>query len=187
MLNTVFGTLSSGVAASTNSYESISSVTVGAGGSSTISFTSISSSYTHLQIRVLSKSTTAGTANASFTAQFNSDTGSNYTRHALIGDGASGSSSGSASQTSIRAGGNAEANSTNIFAVSVIDILDYANTNKYKTLRTLFGSDLNGTGEVSLRSGAWLSTSAITSIVLTPSSGNFGQYSSFALYGIKGV
>ena len=183
MLNTIAGMLAGGAVAT--DYESIATVTVGAGGSSTITFSSIPSTYTHLQIRALSKSTTAGTANASFTAQFNSDTGSNYTRHALTGDGATVSASGAASQTSIRAGGNTEANSTNIFAVSVIDILDYANTNKYKTLRTLFGSDLNGSGEINFRSGAWMNTNAITSVLLTPSSGNFAQYSSFALYGIK--
>ena len=185
MLNTIAGLLTGGVAVSATDFESIATTTVGAGGSSTITFSSIPSTYTHLQIRALSKSTTAGTANASFTAQFNSDTGSNYTRHALTGDGATVSASGAASQTSIRAGGNAEANSTNIFAVSVIDILDYANTNKYKTLRTLFGSDLNGSGEINFRSGAWMNTNAITSVLLTPSSGNFAQYSSFALYGIK--
>ena len=167
-------------------FESIATAT-GTGSSNTITFSSIPSTYQHLQIRSLSKTTTAGTANATYTLQFNSDTGSNYTRHALIGDGATVSASGAASQTSIRAGGNTEANSTNIFAVSIVDILDYANTNKYKTVRSLFGSDLNGSGEVNFRSGAWMSTSAVTSITLTTSSGNFSTTSTFALYGIKGA
>jgi hypothetical protein len=63
--------------------------------------------------------------------------------------------------------------------------LDYANTNKYKTLRTLNGSDANGSGVVQLRSGLWMSSSAINAITLSTSAGNFNQYSSFALYGIK--
>ena len=166
-------------------YESIATV-YGTGSSNTITFSSIPSTYQHLQIRSLSKTTTAGTANATYTLQFNSDTGSNYTRHALVGDGATVSASGAASQTSIRAGGNTEANSTNIFAVSIVDILDYANTNKYKTLRTLFGSDLNGSGEINLRSGVWMNTSAVTSITLTTSSGNFASGTVFELYGIRG-
>ena len=165
-------------------YESIATV-YGTGSSNTIIFSSIPSTYQHLQIRSLSKTTTAGTANATYTLQFNSDTGSNYTRHALVGDGATVSASGAANQTSIRAGGNTEANSTNIFAVSIVDILDYANTNKYKTLRTLFGSDLNGSGEINLRSGVWMNTSAVTSITLTTSSGNFASGTVIELYGIR--
>ena len=78
------------------------------------------------------------------------------------------------------------ANSTaNCFGVAVIDILDYANTNKYKTYRSLTGGDANGSGQVLLRSSNWRSTSAVTSMTLYPGVGNFTQYSSFALYGIK--
>ena len=75
----------------------------------------------------------------------------------------------------------------NAFGVTIIDILDYANTNKYKTFRSLVGSDTNDTnGAVGLASGSWRSTSAITSITLSNNvSGNLAQYSSFALYGIK--
>jgi hypothetical protein len=66
-----------------------------------------------------------------------------------------------------------------------MDILDYANTNKFKTTRTLTGSDLNGSGVVSLDSGSWRSTSAITSITFTARANLINTYSSFALYGIK--
>jgi hypothetical protein len=71
-----------------------------------------------------------------------------------------------------------------IFGAGIVDILDYANTNKYKTLRALAGVDFNGSGRVGLTSGLWQSTSAINAITLEGSS--FVQYSSFALYGIKG-
>jgi hypothetical protein len=78
--------------------------------------------------------------------------------------------------------------SANIFSGFVIDILDYANTNKYKTIRYLSGYDANGSGRVGLGSGSWRSTSAVTSITLQglEYSSNYKQYSSFALYGIKG-
>jgi hypothetical protein len=65
-----------------------------------------------------------------------------------------------------------------------MDILDYANTNKFKTTRTLEGYDANGSGNVSLTSGLWQSTSAINSITIT-AVGTFNQYSQFALYGVK--
>ena len=178
MLNTIFGSFSTGVAPVTTSYESIATVTVGSGGASSVSFTSIPSTYTHLQIRGIARS---GTTIESYVVQFNSDTGSNYSWHQLIGDGATASASGSASQTlMVTAIFN---NSTSTFGGSIIDILDYANTNKYKTVRTLSGYDANGSGYVTLRSGSWQSTNAITSIVLTA---GFAQYSQFALYGIKG-
>jgi len=70
---------------------------------------------------------------------------------------------------------------------SVIDILDYANANKYKTIRSLSGTDYNNSnGRLFYSSGNWRSTSAVTTITLTNDSGtNFTQYSSFALYGVK--
>ena len=71
-------------------------------------------------------------------------------------------------------------------ASGLIDILDYLNVNKYKTVRSLGGIDINGSGGfIDLFSGNWRSTSAITRIDLTPSVNNFKQYSHFALYGVK--
>jgi hypothetical protein len=67
-----------------------------------------------------------------------------------------------------------------------MDILDYANTNKYKTTRTLIGRDRNGAGIMLFHSGLYQSTNAITSLKFFPSTGNFAQYTQFALYGIKG-
>ena len=70
-----------------------------------------------------------------------------------------------------------------IFGTFIVDILDYANTNKYKTMRALDGFDANGSGYAVLWSGNWRSTSAVSTITIT--GGTFAQYSSFALYGIK--
>jgi hypothetical protein len=69
----------------------------------------------------------------------------------------------------------------------VVDILDYANTNKYKTTRNLMGFDYNGSGTIRSISGLWMSTSAINSITLTTgTSSNWQGDTQFALYGIKG-
>jgi hypothetical protein len=73
-----------------------------------------------------------------------------------------------------------------MFGTQIIDILDYANTNKYKVMRSLNGHDNNGNGFILHRTSLWMSTSAISSITFTFSSSNYMQYSQLALYGIKG-
>lgn len=186
MLNNIAATLGGGVVAPLTDYESIATVTVGAGGSLSLTFSSISNSYTHLQIRGIARY--LNTAGGSMRLQFNGDTGSNYAYHYLSGDGASASAGAGTSNTSILP--NIGQQDTAQFTASVIDILDYANTNKNKTSRILSGLDKNGSGSMQLSSGLWLSTSAITSITLTPQSNTsptnqFQQYSTFALYGIK--
>ena len=167
-------------------YESIATTTVGAGGAATVTFSSIPQTYTHLQIRFIGRRTTTGLDNTRL--NFNSDTGANYKpTHYIIGDGsavsAGTSSSNAFALTFYTSGSDA---TSGIFGANVTDILDYTNTNKYKVGRILSGVDLNGSGAAVFSSFLWMSTSAITNIVLTPNSGNFAEYSSFALYGIKG-
>ena len=183
MLNTVLGSLSSGVAASTSSYESIASAT-GTGSSGTITFSSIPATYKHLEIRVIAFNTTGG----ALTAQINSDTGANYARHRLVGDGSTVAAAGTASTTNIYlAPQTANMDGTNPL-VSILTITDYASTTKNKTFRSFGGSDKNNTtGKIELTSGLWMNTAAITSISISgDSGGNFTTNSTFALYGIKG-
>ena len=185
MLNVISGLYGTGGVA--NSYESIQTVTVGAGGSSTITFSSIPSTYKHLQLRILAATTTAAGDGAYFNIRFNSDSGTNYSYHDLFGNGSSVTASGLATQTAIYGQRLSEANLTSIFGGVVMDVLDYASVNKNKTVRSLGGYDANGSGSIYLISGAWYNSStAINTIVLTPDANNFAQYSSFALYGIKG-
>jgi hypothetical protein len=164
-------------------YESIATVTVGAGGSSTITFSSIPSTYSHLQIRALYQSS----SNA--VIRFNSDsTYTNYRSHYLEGDGAN-ISSGTV-QNSSYTGGLALtgiANTASTFGAAIIDILDYANNNKYKTVKSLNGIDKNGSGYLDFDSSLWMNNSTVSSITLAGLGLAFSEYSSFALYGIKGV
>jgi hypothetical protein len=117
---------------------------------------------------------------------YNTDTtAANYAYHRLVGDG---SSASAAAGTALPRILDTSGNST-YFQGAVIDILDYTNTNKNKTARALQGYDTNGgspTGQISFTSGLWLSTASVNAVRLTPASGSFVQYSSFALYGIKG-
>ena len=161
-----------------SNYYSISTATVTSGGASTITFSSIPSTYTHLQIRGFG----IGASYAYFSIKANSDTGSNYAYHQLTGDGSSVTAGSGISTTTMYSGQGSSSSSNG--SVAVVDVLDYANTNKYKTFRTLTGYDSNGTGGIWFRSGLWQNTSAITQIDLIAGS-SFGQYSSFALYGVK--
>jgi hypothetical protein len=163
-------------------YESISTVTVGGTSQSSISFTSIPSTYTHLQLRGILLAN-----GASPQIRFNSDSNANYSNHLMYGGGTN--PPGTGSNTSISAmyigGSNTGTSSSHPF-VFVTDILDYANSSKNTTMRTLSGVDQNGSGEVSIFSGGWHVTNPVTSVSVITNV-NFTQYSSVALYGIKGA
>lgn len=165
-------------------FESIQTVIVPSSGQASVTFSNIPNTYTHLQLRCLYQ---VNGTDTDFSLRFNTDSGSNYTKHQLYGTGSTTGASASTSQTSI-AGGVSQS-TTSYFSSAIIDILDYTNTNKYTTVRTLTGSDANGSGSVYLRSGLWLNTAAITSIIIIPTSGAtiINQYSHFALYGIRGA
>lgn len=182
MLNIVAGLLGGGVAASTTSYESIATVTVGAGGTSTITFSSIPSTFKHLQLRFSQTGTYGGYG----TLRFNDDATNTYFWHGLYGNGATATATAYGALTSsayfpFNTGG------TNNPCVGVLDILDYASTNKNKVCRSLEGTDQNGSGTVSLTSFNWNNSStAINKITFTGVATSWAQNSIFALYGIKG-
>lgn len=169
-------------------FDSIATYTVGSGGQSSIEFTSITPAYAHLQVRYISR-TSLASASANLQVTFNSDTTSgNYSFHRIVGDGTSVSSYGQSGLDNI--GLSAGANSgTSIFGAGVVDIIDYKNANKYKTTKILTGLERNNSADsyIMLRSQVWTNTNAITSIKFTPSSGNFAEFSHFALYGIMGA
>ena len=179
----------------TGAFESIVTAN-GTGSSSVITFSSIPSTYQHLQIRFIAKNSVAQNwANASrLFIRFNSDTGSNYAWHRLAGDGSTVAGTSGASQSSIYTDYCVAANGgsiTNIHGTGIIDLHDYAVTTKNKTIRTFTGSDANNISyypAIGVTSGLWMNTSAITSITLTDeSSSNFLSSSVFSLYGIKGA
>jgi len=151
-----------------------------------VTFSSIPTDYTHLQLRGIMRNTNQN----SFVlrARFNSDTGSNYARHTLKGEGTTPSATAETTQTSISFDDMSpvSGNTANVFGGIIWDILDYANTNKYKTSRTVGGFNPNGGGRILFDSALWQSTTAVSSISIFMASDNLAQYSSFTLYGIKG-
>lgn len=170
-----------------NFMEPIATVLVGSGGSSSIIFNDIPQTYKHLQIRAMSldnDTAGGGTGNVRCSGFFNGDENiSNYKNHFLNGNGASATAGVESDakwvHSSVR-------NSWTGPGVSITDILDYANTNKFKTTKALWGWDQNGSGDIRMVSGLWMSTDAVVSIKIVPESGTLKQYSRFSLYGIKG-
>ena len=172
--------------ASPTSFESIATAT-GNGTSSTISFTSIPSGYKSLQIRGIARAGTTGTTAGRFNISFNGAT-TDYATHSLLGNGTTVSATtndfgGTAifGFSAVAEGGLA----ANTFNAFIIDIIDYTSTSKTKTIKMFDGGDYNGSGAVRLVSGLWSGTSAITSITLLATGGNYTSGTSIGLYGVK--
>ena len=181
-MSPILGILASSRPSATTSYESIATAS-GTGSSNTITFTSIPSTYKHLQIRFNSFST--GAADWVNIRMNNDSSTSNYISHRLVGSG-SGTPTSAAQGTQPYLKYQFIGGSSTEASVGVVDILDHANTNKNKTVRVLTGMDNNGSGTIALTSGLWSSTTAITRLDFILDSSNFATTTSFALYGIKG-
>lgn len=170
-----------------SNFTSIATITA-AGGESSLTFSSIPQTYTDLQIRAVMVDT--GTASVTYQPyiQFNGDGGNNYNRHQLIGTGSSASAQAVASQFAGYFWGSASSSAANFVGGALIDISDYTSTSKYKTFKSLGGSDANTNDAnhvIGLCSGVWINTAAITSITFLPGGTNWAAGTQFALYGIK--
>jgi hypothetical protein len=192
----IIGTLASSVQKITGSFESIATFTA-TGGEANFTFSSIPQTYSSLQIRWIERNTDANNPSGATALIFNNDTGSNYNFHGIVANQSTVTAYGSASNSpSYLVTGwttNAMSGSTtpaNVFAVGIIDIIDYTSTTKFKTGRSINGWEQNSLdanlGVLDIHSALWRSTSAITSIKVTPY-GPFAAGSVFSLYGIKGV
>jgi hypothetical protein len=159
-------------------YEPIATTTLGSA-ASTITFSSIPATYTDLKVVI------TGTSSASeyVAVQFNGDTGTNYSRTALFGDGSAVTSNQTTSGNYVRDDA-LFTNNTNV-AMTSFDVFSYAGSTN-KTLLMQGSGDKNGSGVVSRIVGLWRNTSAITSIKLYGAFGaNFNTGTTATLYGIK--
>jgi hypothetical protein len=173
-------------------FESIATAT--GSGQTSVTFSSIPSTYKHLQIRIIARDNSGnGGGSGALRLRFNGDTSSVYDRHNLSGNGSSPSAgsdinSNDFSLDALMMGGGTGAN---IFGVGILDIIDYASTTKNKTLRLINGNNTNntfGNEFIRLQSGCWRNTSAISSIELYISNGSgYETGTTISLYGIKGA
>lgn len=179
MIGALVAAITGSGGASLSSYESIATVS-GTGSATFLDFTSIPSTFKHLQIRGIYNDGVSGPLGI----RLNSDTGVNYNYHIMYGTGAT---------ISFNAGGASSMRLTenmgftsNRMSACVIDFLDYTSTTINKVARCFTGYDNNGSGEIYISSALWRNTSAINAIQIRDINGNnFSSTTTFALYGIK--
>lgn len=155
---------------------------------SSVTFSSIPATYTHLQLRVVGRASSTGNSTAVL-VKVNNDSSSIYAVHSLTGNGSSVTSFGLGATAPFLRGIDIPDAATvaNGFGVSIMDFVDYASTSKYKTMRALYGKHSDANQLVGLASGVYQSTSAISRLDLTPqNASNLVVGSRFSLYGIKG-
>jgi hypothetical protein len=159
-------------------YEPIATASVS--GTTTTTFSSISSSFTDLIVVCQAKyDSGVGTLQM----RLNGDTSTIYSRTLLIGDGSTATSSRSGTLQSFNLTGGA-ALSTTEFQFVKVHLMSYAGSTN-KTALAEHSGDLNGSGRVGRYVFLWASTAAINSITLFTNGGNFSTGTTFTLYGIK--
>jgi len=161
----------------TATYEKIATNTLSSA-AATITFSSIPATYTDL-VLVTSGNSTA--ANVYESLQVNGDTGSNYSRTYLSGDGSITDSGRNNSQTYFRFDAYSRVSATGR-NINIININNYSNSTTYKTFLARSNNAALGVDAVV---GLWRSTAAITSITIFMDINNWTSGSTFTLYGIK--
>lgn len=156
-------------------YEPIATQTLGSTAAS-ITFSSIPSTYTDLKIILVGTASSALLTNL----KFNNDTGSNYSRTQLDGDGSAASSTVNTNNGFISMG----LIGSTYPAFQSIDIFSYGGST-YKTVLGSFSNDSNGSGNARNIVGIWLNTAAITTVTLGLGSGTYSVGTTATLYGIK--
>lgn len=160
--------------------------TTGAAGS--IVFSSIPSTYKHLELRMSLRDTGATTGIAEWYVQFNGDTtGSNYWKQRYYAQNASFTAQDNSVGTEGIWGTHYPRNSSSLTGSAILQINDYQNTNKWKTIHAFGGGGVDGSSvALGVSHGTWKSTAAISSITIMPNASGFVSSNTFALYGIAG-
>ncbi len=187
----------------TSAFDSLGTVVVGAAGQASITFSNIPQTYSHLHLRVFGQSNRGTFGMDQLRVQVGSsnsiDSGStSYSWHYIRGENTTvsvlGYATSSGDNASWQINGAIGTTTSGYFGIVLIDLPDYANTSKYKHLRSLSGTEYNGAlgssyGRTALGSCAWLGANglnAINTITLVPENGSlFTQYTQVSLYGVK--
>jgi hypothetical protein len=159
-------------------YQSIQTSTVTGSSAASITFSSIPSTFKHLEVRFSGLATSA----CDTAVQFNG-AATNYNYHYLQTNGVSVYSGYSGAATELYCGSIVASPAV---AIGVISILDYADTNKFKTVRSLSNADNNGGGYATFVSGLWRDTASISSIKFNFTGQNMLVNTTVSLYGILG-
>lgn len=162
-----------------SAYQAIASTTLSTP-TATVTFSSIPATFEHLQLRLSVQCD--NNVLRFLSMRFNNDTGSNYWSRNIDGTGTTPTAASSAADTSIGIAALVRTNTS--FSAGVVNIPDYAGTNKFKNVNNITGNDNSNTGYLRIVSGQWISTAAINRIDLFFNSNQFDTGSVIALYGL---
>lgn len=160
----------------TATYDPIATTTLSSATNS-ITFSSISSGFTDLRLVLFNR----GDLGSTILVRFNSDSGTNYSRVRLQGDGTSATSSLSTNQTAVICGNQPSA--TNVWGLHTVDVFSYAGSTN-KTCLITASEDANGSGSAQRQVALWRNTAAINTLTISASN-NFSAGTTATLYGIK--
>jgi hypothetical protein len=161
----------------TPTYTALANITLGSSASS-VTFSSIPATYRDLVLVVNGNVT----SNAIAIVRFNSDSGTNYPQVYMWGT--------SSAQSGTNATSGHAITSTNIASSGsgfsgLVSVMDYATTDKHKTVLSRSGYGIPTTGLIVESSATrWANTAAITSLAVVTNANQFTAGSRFDLYGI---
>lgn len=155
-----------------NAMVSLATTTLGSA-ASTVTFGSIPGTYRDLRLVIQGSASTS----TSTRLRLNGDTGSNYSKVRMYG---AGGSAGSDSNTDAFL--DISNMTTGSGYMATIDFMDYSATDKHKTL--LARTQESDISAVLATAARWASTSAVTTILVYPGTGNYAAGSTFSLYGV---
>lgn len=161
----------------TPTYTPLANITLGSAASSIV-FGSIPSTYRDLVVVLVGQ----GSTTLQGRIRLNGDTGSNYNYQRMSGNGSSPSALAQSSQTFGYVSAIAQATSTSALQMK-INIMDYSITNKQTTMISRADNANNGTDTFVNR---WANTSAVTSVTILTSTGDWSAGTTAAIYGIIG-
>lgn len=168
-----------------NTYEAIATTTLSSGATS-VSFTSIPSTYTDLYI--VGQCGVSNNDYLTFRVGNSSvDTGSNYSHTFLEGNGSSASSGRQSNISKIYIGSTTSIMNNSLNYSFYINLMNYSNTTTNKTFLNRIANNNSSFPGTTANVGLWRSTSAINIITIAPDT-NDGRTliagSTFSLYGI---
>lgn len=170
-----------------NTYVAIATTTVGAGGTGSISFTSIPGTYTDLLVKISARTNRNVADGDDLKVVVNDSTSSIYNNIRLYGNGTGVGGDSLSSTNNAYIGMATSANQTaSTFGSTEFYFANYASSNSKGMLSDGLSENNATTALSTLGVWLWASSSAITKITISPYNGtSFDQYSTFTLYGIS--
>lgn len=169
-----------------NTYYLIGSSTVGSGGSSSISFTSIPQTYTDLKF-VLSLRNNRSDGNAGYMYVSLNGSTTSFSYVTLYDTGGGGVASYKDVDNTVSFGIDTDLMTANVFSNTEFYVPTYTgSTNKSWYCDNVSESNQSSNPWRQITAGLWSNTAAITSVTFTTQSGKvFKEFSTAYLYGIK--